>query len=319
VRLPGPTGLRDLLRLSPRQYERVTFGVLFALGFIIVTGAGVRLTGSGLGCSEWPTCESGQLVASLDLHPMIEFVNRTITGLVSIAVILAVLGSLVRTPRRRDLTLLSVGLVAGVIGQIVLGAYAVKFGLAPALITAHFLVSIILVADAVVLHHRAATADAPPVPVVSRPVRNASRVLVASTVVVLVTGTMVTGSGPHAGDESAPRYGLAIVAIARIHSLTVWVLLFVALFTFWQLARSGAPARVDQRGRLVVGAIVAQGALGYAQYATGVPAYLVAFHILGSVLVFIAALDFHLNLWSRPTLAEPTDVATRLSPVSVTG
>jgi hypothetical protein len=144
-----------LPRLSPRAYQRITLLALIALVFIIVTGAAVRLTGSGLGCSDWPTCESNQIVAPLEYHAMIEFINRTITGLVSVMVMLAVLGSLVRTPRRRDLTWLSLGLVAGVIGQIVLGGLTVLFELRPPFVIAHFLLSMVLVWNAVVLHHRA--------------------------------------------------------------------------------------------------------------------------------------------------------------------
>ena len=109
-------------RLSPEAYRRVTLFALISLVVIIVSGGAVRLTGSGLGCSEWPTCESGRVVAPLEYHAWIEFGNRLFTGLVSVAVILAVLGSFVRVPRRRDLTWWSLGLVAGVLAQIVLGA-----------------------------------------------------------------------------------------------------------------------------------------------------------------------------------------------------
>src|SRR4051812_28831288 len=120
------------MRIGPSTYAKVTLAALVLLVLIIITGAAVRLSGSGLGCSDWPSCEQGQLVAPLELHPMIEFVNRIITGLVSLAVIAAVLGSLFRAPRRRDLIWLSLGLVAGVIGQIVLGGITVLVDLHPA-------------------------------------------------------------------------------------------------------------------------------------------------------------------------------------------
>src|SRR4051794_4357467 len=127
------------------------------LAVIVVTGAAVRLTGSGLGCPEWPNCDTGHLTPHGDTgyHGLVEFVNRMFTGLVSIAVIVAVLASLRRTPRRRDLTLLSLGLVGGVLAQIVLGGLTVIYGLSPPWVMAHFLVSMVLVATAVVLHHRA--------------------------------------------------------------------------------------------------------------------------------------------------------------------
>ena len=134
---------------APSDYRRSPLSPSSPLVVIVVTGAAVRLTGSGLGCTDWPTCEDGRLVAarSSDAPAMVEFVNRLITGLVSVAVIVAVLGSLVRVPRRRDLTWLSSGLVAGVLAQIVLGGLVVLFDLTPVLVLGHFLLSMVLVAE----------------------------------------------------------------------------------------------------------------------------------------------------------------------------
>ena len=146
-------------RLTPTAYRRITFVAALAVGFIIVTGGAVRLSGSGLGCPDWPTCEAHRVVAPLQYHAMVEFVNRLITGAVSIAVIVAVLGALVRQPRRRDLTWLSLGLVAGVVAQIVLGGLTVLFELRPPFVMAHFLLSMAILADAVVLHHKAGEPD----------------------------------------------------------------------------------------------------------------------------------------------------------------
>jgi cytochrome c oxidase assembly protein subunit 15 len=178
-----------LPRLSPQAYRRITLFALLALAFIIVTGAAVRLTGSGLGCSDWPTCEQDKFVAPLQFHPMVEFVNRLITGIVSLAVILAVLGSLVREPRRRDLTWLSVGLVLGVIAQIILGAIVVKVELDPLSVIGHFLVSVVLVADAVVLHERACHDGSPGVRVVPSGVVLLSRLMVLAAGVVRTAAT----------------------------------------------------------------------------------------------------------------------------------
>jgi cytochrome c oxidase assembly protein subunit 15 len=289
-----------LPRLSPRAYGRITLLVLFAVGFIIVTGASVRLTGSGLGCSEWPTCEKGQLVAELEAHQMIEFGNRLITGVVSVAVILAVLGSLVRDPRRRDLTWWSLGLVAGIMAQAVLGGISVKMELAPAFISAHFLLSIVLVWNAMVLHNRANQPEGHPVAAVGPFEVRTGRLLVALACLVLVTGTLVTGTGPHSGDERSHRYDFASIAdVVRVHSSTVWVFLAVALFLVWRLTRTGS-RDIEQRARLLVAAIIFQGALGYAQYASGVPPYLVIVHVLGSVLVFIATLHLYFGLFVVP-------------------
>src|SRR5919202_2069669 len=146
-------------RVSPAAYRRLTAVVTVAVAFIIVTGGAVRITGSGLGCPDWPTCAQDRLVAPWEYHAMVEFVNRTVTGLVSVAVIVAVLASLLRRPRRRDLTWLSLGLVGGVVAQIVLGGLTVLFELKPGFVMAHFLLSLVLLADAVVLHHRARLPD----------------------------------------------------------------------------------------------------------------------------------------------------------------
>ena len=159
--------------ISPDAFRKVALVALVALCFIIVTGSAVRLTGSGLGCSDWPGCEDEQFVAALELNPMVEFVNRLITGVVSAAIVVAVLGSQWRVPRRADLVWLSWGLVAGVVGQIVLGMFTVRFDLAPPFVMGHFLLSLVLVTNAVALHHRAGEPDPPTttVDVVEPPVR----------------------------------------------------------------------------------------------------------------------------------------------------
>jgi cytochrome c oxidase assembly protein subunit 15 len=249
---------------------------LVLLTVIVVTGAAVRLTGSGLGCTDWPNCEKGHLVSPLDYHPLIEFGNRMFTGAVVIAVIAAVLGSVRREPRRRDLVWLSWGLVAGVIGQIVLGGITVLFDLNPALVASHFLRSIALVTDAVVLHHRAS--DEPTV-------RSRSwlpTAVLAAALAAIAMGTVVTGTGPHGGDEHAHRFQFVMTDVARIHSVLVWVL--VAL-TVWLALRTRHRAVT-----LLLAAEVAQGAIGYTQYFMGVPALLVAVHVIGALAVWIAAL-----------------------------
>ena len=180
-----------LPRLSPRAYRRITLLALLAQVFITVSGAAVRLTGSGLGCSDWPTCENNRVVAPFEYHAMIEFVNRTVTGLVSVAVILAVLGSLLRSPRRRDLTWWSLGLVGGVIGQIVLGGLTVLFELRPPFVIAHFALSMILIWNAFVLHERSKYAQSPALPVVPRNVRILGRLLVVAASITIFTGTIV--------------------------------------------------------------------------------------------------------------------------------
>ena len=280
--------------LSPPAYRRVTLFALLALTFIVVTGGAVRLTGSGLGCPDWPTCAENRVVAPWEYHAMVEFVNRTITGLVSVAVMLAVLGSLVRRPRRKDLLWLSVGLVAGVIGQIVLGGLTVLFELKPGFVMAHFLLSMVLIANAVVLHHRAGRPAGPTRPTVGPDLLTLGRLEVAAAALTIFLGTIVTSSGPHGGDEEAERLPFLLPDVTRLHGIAVMLFLAVTLVVLWRLRRAGVDPDVQRRSEVLLAVLVAQAALGYLQYFTGVPALLVGFHIAGATAVWVAVLRLHL-------------------------
>ena len=293
-------GMPEKFTVSQSAYRRITFVALVALGFIVVTGGAVRVTGSGLGCPDWPTCAQGRLVAPLEYHALVEFVNRTVTGLVSVMVIVAVLAALRRRPYRRDLVWLAVGLVLGVIGQIVLGGLVVLFDLFPPLVMGHFVVSMILVADAVVLHHRAGLGDGPaPAPAVGSELRQFGSWVVVWSAVVLALGTVVTGSGPHAGSnegELVERLPFEVRDVARIHALAVWILLALTLYTLWRARKERAPADVQTRGGVLLTVLFCQGAIGYLQYFTDVPAALVAIHIGGATALWVAVLRFRLGL-----------------------
>ena len=286
--------------VTPDAYRRVTLLATAALGFIMVTGGAVRLTGSGLGCPDWPNCEQGRLVAPLEFQPMVEFVNRCVTGLVSVAIILAVLGSLRRSPRRRDLVGLSLGLVGGVVAQIVLGKFTVKYDLDPKFVMAHFLLSIVMLANAVVLHWRAGQPDRGQVrPLVTSEVLWLGRLITATTALVVFLGTVVTGAGPHGGDEMARRLDVSLHRAAQIHGMTVVLLLAEVIATLVVLRRTEAPPAVRRRGAVLLGVLLAQGTVGYVQYFTGVPVLLVGIHIAGAVTVWAAALWFLLGLEER--------------------
>jgi cytochrome c oxidase assembly protein subunit 15 len=308
----------DRLTISAAAYRRVTLVALIALGFIVVTGGAVRVTGSGLGCPDWPTCAEGRIVAPLEYHALVEFVNRTVTGLVSVMVIVAVLASLRRRPFRRDLVWLAVGLVLGVIGQIVLGGLVVLFDLFPPLVMGHFVLSMILVADAVVLHHRAGWPDGPdgrPAPPAGGdpPLRPLGSWLVVWAAVVLFLGTVVTGSGPHAGSNEGQfveRLPFALRDAARVHGTAVWILLALALYSVWRVRQDRAPAEVLQRGGVLLVVLCAQGAIGYLQYFTKIPPLLVAIHIAGATALWVSVLRFRLSLVSplETAAAEPFSV-----------
>lgn len=287
------------LSITPRTYRMVTLLALLALAFIIVTGASVRLTGSGLGCSDWPNCEPGSLVAPLEYHAMIEFVNRLVTGLVSIAVIAAVLGSLLRVPRRRDLVYLSFGLVAGVIAQIVLGGLTVIFELRPPFVMGHFLLSMVLVWNAVVLHYRAGKPDGPPRRAVSTRLLRTVRTVYAVAALVVFTGTVVTASGPHGGDEDAQRFSFDLPDVTRIHAGSVILLAVLVLFVAWLESREIGRERLIPATRTLLLLLLAQATVGYVQYFNELPPVLVGIHVAGAVAIWSTVVFLHERCFTR--------------------
>ena len=285
-------------QISPRVYRVITAVALVALGTIVVSGAAVRLTGSGMGCPTWPTCETGSIVprGATGGHGWIEFLNRVFTGAVSLAVALAVLGSRRLRTKRPDLTLLSWGLVAGVFAQALLGGLVVLLDVTPVAVAAHYLLSSVLVGTAVLLHHRAGQPPGPRRPAATPELQRWTLGLVGLASLVLVTGTIVTGAGPHGGDKAAERLPFSVRSVVPVHSGAAWILLLTTLVVLQRAERGDASPRAAARGRLLIGVIVGQGALGYLQYFTGVPEGLVGLHVLGSVLVWVAVLRFHLGL-----------------------
>ncbi|MCJ7671593.1 MAG: COX15/CtaA family protein [Acidimicrobiia bacterium] len=295
-----------LLRLSPNAYRHVTLVATVLLGVIIVTGGAVRLSGSGLGCSDWPNCEPGSLVPreASDLNAMIEFLNRVFTVLVSVAVIVCVLGSLVRVPRRRDLVWLSFGLVAGVFSQAVLGGLTVLFELQPPLVMAHFLLSLVLLTNALVLYRRASEPPGVGRSLVEHRVRVLDRVLLVVATVVVTTGTVVTATGPHGGDRKAKRFEFDLPVVARIHGTSVVIFLALVLATFWVLRRTRAPEAVQRRLGFLLVVLVAQAIIGYVQYLNNIPELLVGFHLAGATAVWAAVVWYSLGLTVRDGPAE---------------
>ncbi|MEX2625842.1 MAG: COX15/CtaA family protein [Ilumatobacteraceae bacterium] len=296
------------MQLQPRVYRIITIGALLALSAIIVTGAGVRLAGSGLGCDRWPACNETSFVDVSDAHTAIEQLNRLFTGVIVVAVAAAVLGSLIRAPRRRDLTWLSLGLVVGVFGQAVVGGVVVLTDLHPAAVQQHFLLSMVTIMNATVLVRRAGEPDGVARRVV---VREATRRLVWAlgglTSVAVLTGTVVTGAGPHAGDEDARRFGVEIADVARIHGATVMLTIVTALVLAARI-RTHRGDRVALWQPLTTWMFVAvlQAAIGYVQYFSGVPELLVAAHIAGATALYVATVQVVLAI-RRPVPTPPDD------------
>lgn len=285
------------MRITPPRYRQVAIAALWALAAIIVTGAAVRLTDSGLGCDDWPNCSSTKLVDVSSRHAAIEQVNRFFTGVVGIAVIVAVLASLWRVPRRRDLTQLSIGLVIGVLANAVLGGVSVLVDLHPLAVQGHMLLSMALIVTGATLVRRAGQPDGVPrVRTVSDATHHLVAVHFGLSCLAIVTGTWVTGAGPHAGDAEAPRLDVAIHTVAQIHGTIVMITLAVSL----------AIAAAIRRNRLDATALttplstwiflgVLQAAIGYIQYFNDVPALLVGIHVAGATAVMFASTQLILS------------------------
>ena len=286
--------------------RRALYGVLLVLqAGLVITGGAVRLTGSGLGCPTWPECTPGSYTpvphqAEGQLHAWIEFGNRLLTFAL-VAVALAVLAH-VLFKRRKDLRLLAVGQVLGILGQGVLGGITVLTDLHPLPVAGHLLLSIILIAGAASIYDRRENAVLRVKPE-ERITSLLSTAHLHLTFLVIVLGTLVTGSGPHAGDEKAQRFGFDIRSVSVLHADAVIALLGITLALY--VAARANP--LHHRRILVFTAIaLAQGAIGYIQYFTGIPEILVAAHLLGATLVWIAAWRIRLAITTSPVRTPST-------------
>jgi heme a synthase len=291
------TSLRNV-QISPSRYRQICVVALAFVCLIVITGAAVRLSGSGLGCSDWPNCNDAKFIDVSTTHGAIEQVNRLFTGLVSAAVIAAVLGALWRTPRRLDLTRLAVLVAIGVPMQGLVGAIVVKTHLNPFANQQHFLLSMVIVALGTVLVERAGEPDdVVRIAAVTSPVALLVKIITALTALALVSGTFVTGAGPHAGDETAQRFRVAIPTVAKIHSVTVLATVGVALLLMWRLrTRQADRATLDTPLTSWMVVAVAQAGVGYTQYFTDIPVAMVAIHVALATALWLLTVRLWLSL-----------------------
>lgn len=291
---------------SPR---RVTIPVFrwFALAsfvsmiVIVLTGAAVRLTGSGLGCPDWPTCYHHRIAGSWSIHPLIEYANRIVTAALIIVTVATFIAAWLREVRRRDLLVLTGLLIAGVIADAILGAFVVYSKLNPWLVSLHMILSLSMVVLGAVLYHRSKYVYGPGArsDVRDPHFRLIARLLWIPFVVLLITGTITTGSGPHAGGSQgqlvARRLPFAFSNATWVHSVAA--MLFIGLVTGLVFAIWGSSAPLPlQHGvrRLVIISLV-QAAIGVTQYLTHVPVVLVEFHVAGAISLCIGVTQFHLR------------------------
>ena len=271
--------------------------LLFAQAAIVVTGGAVRLTGSGLGCPTWPECTPGSYTpkpyqVEEQVKVWIEFGNRLLTFVLVIAAIIVVLSVL--AAGRKDLRGLALGQILGIVGQGVLGGITVLTGLHPATVGAHFLLSIVLIAGATSLR---AQRHAPSVKIQSEPlVKKIATAHIITTFIVLVLGTIVTGSGPHAGDATAPRFSFDLRTVAWLHADVVIALLGI---TFGMFVVHGTSVETKKRLKIFLAIALSQGLIGYVQWFTDLPEILVGFHLAGSTLVWIASWRIWLSVTTK--------------------
>jgi len=299
---------------SPAVVSRVALANAIANGVIVVTGGAVRLTGSGLGCPTWPRCTGSSLVPTRELaaHGVVEFTNRMLTFVLTVAAIAVVV--VVFRSVRRDLRKLAVLSFLGIPAQALLGGVTVLTGLNPWTVAAHFLLSMVLVAVATTLWLRSREPGVGQ-PLLRRPFVLLVTGIAAVTAVVLALGTIVTGSGPHSGDPKAGRTGFDPELVSQLHADVVFLLVGLTVALLVALYAIDSPGRVRRAARDLLIAQLAQGLVGYVQYFTNLPIVLVLVHMAGAVLItaFTARL-----IWSvrGPASEVPLDSPAQAAPAT---
>jgi heme A synthase len=299
---------------TPIALRRWALGGVITSALIILTGAAVRLSQSGLGCPDWPKCTATSLAASGAsgdplIHRWIEFGNR----LVTVAIFVVAVGVFVAAwrfrgadgRRRRDLVWLAAAQPGAIVAQAVLGGVVVITKLNPALVSLHFLASVALVAATVALFIRCQEGTGPARQLAPRSVRLVALGVVGTVALMMTAGTIVTGTGPLAGAADVARYHLPLEGVTQLHADIGWLLggLMVALLL--GLHMSGAPRRAVRLGWLLLALIGLQGVIGYAQYFSGLPAGLVWVHVTGSTAIWITAVLLPYSLRDRGPVSQP--------------
>lgn len=309
---PEAVGL-PLSAPAPRWLQRIFWANLIAQVGIVITGGIVRVTGSGLGCPTWPECVEGSITPTSDqvegIHKLVEFGNRTLTGVLLILALAAVVGILVwrrQGVRRPWVFTLAVVPLVGTLAQAVLGGITVLVDLHPLAVASHLLLSMVVIAACVALVQFASEPIDPPGRATTRPAtRYLGNALIVVTSAVVVMGTIVTGSGPHAGDARTPRLDIDPRLVSWLHAdvVLLFIGLLVGMLALLYVDSSSATAK--RRAWWVVAFSVLQAGVGYVQYFTGLPWVLVTLHLLGACLVWVGVWRLRLSLTSREL--EPAD------------
>jgi len=307
--------MRDRLRISPALYAKVALVALAALALIVLTGAAVRLTGSGLGCPDWPKCY-GKTVPPLDTHAVIEYGNRLLTGFVGLAVIAASALAWLRRPFRWHLAFFGALLPVGVLCQAVLGALVVKHHLAPGLVMGHFILSMLLLDAAFALAWCARYEPGARRFSTDRLGVWAVRALIPLGQLTILAGTIATGSGPHAGaheGELVHRFDFAgagtLEWVVQRHSTLAALFGLAAIAVWLLLRRRGGDRRALRPLAWVLALLALQGVVGGVQWSLELPSELVWLHIALATATWLAMLWTVATagrLEPRDTLREPS-------------
>jgi heme a synthase len=311
---------RRSFTVSPSLSHRLNVLALVLVTLIVLTGGAVRLTGSGLGCSDWPECSVGHLTPAVQFHGLIEFGNRLVTVVLTIAVAAAFLAAVFRRPRRRDLIWLSGGLVVGILAQAVLGGIVVYTKLNPYLVMVHFAATMVLLVNAVVLVHRSTRSYEPGSGHLLVP-RGLLQLFYGVLVLlgfVILAGTAATGAGPLGGASSgqtiAKRIPVSLRDLAELHASLVMLLIGLTIGLVVGLHLADVPERARRAGRILLVVMVAQAAVGYTQYFTHLPAALVEVHLLGVTVLVIGATQCFLACTFHPAeVVVPLEASSQAS------
>jgi cytochrome c oxidase assembly protein subunit 15 len=282
--------------VTPRQFELVALAALVALTLIVFSGAAVRLSGSGLGCPDWPRCY-GHAYPPLKTHALIEFSNRVVSGLVGVMTVLAALLAWRRRPFRRDLMALGLTLPLGVVAQAVLGGYTVENKLAPGFVMAHFALSMLILVGAVALYWRSRDGPEPSRRNADRRAVWAVRALAPFAAIVLVAGTAATAAGPHSGGavgQTIKRLHFDGAGTLRwtvhVHGAIAFAFGIAAVLVWVMLERRQAEPQLRRAIGWVCVLVAGQGVIGIVQYEAHLPSELVWVHVAAATLTWLCVL-----------------------------
>jgi heme a synthase len=306
---------------TPVTVRRWALAAVVVNAGITVSGAAVRVTKSGLGCPTWPRCTPGSFIPAAHgetapINMAIEFGNRMLTFLVLAVALVCLITAMRLLPRRRDLVRLAWIQPVGVAAQALWGGLVVRSLLNPVTVSVHFLISTGLIAAAYALYARSREGDAPPRRLVHRDIRTLGFALTAAVFVLLIAGVVVTGTGPHSGDQMASRFQFDIESVVRIHTDFVYIVVGLTFAFLIAVRVTDAPDYVRRAALVLLIVELAQGGVGYVQYFLGVPAALVDLHVLGSTLVWICTLRVVFMMRSRGPLDTTTTNRDKLDTVN---